>query len=118
MFVVKSMKHIPYHSIDWSFIESTSVAGETGFCLSKTLNFGSIRIRLLEYSANYLADHWCTRGHLVFCLEGEFESHLRSGEVTQLRKGMSYFVSDNKSTHRSFSKSGAQLLIVEGDFLK
>jgi hypothetical protein len=73
---------------------------------------------MVEYSENYLADHWCQKGHIVHCLEGEFESELQTGEIITLSKGMSYVVSDNLSSHRSISKNGVKLLIIDGDFLK
>jgi hypothetical protein len=76
-----------------------------------------LRIRLLEYSEGYLADHWCQKGHIVHCLEGEFDSELISGERLSLKKGETYVVSDELSSHRSVTESGVKLLIVDGDFL-
>jgi hypothetical protein len=78
----------------------------------------ALRVRLVEYSAGYLADHWCQKGHIVHCLDGEFVSELQNGEAFSLTKGMTYIVSDNMSSHRSFSKSGVKLLIIDGAFLK
>jgi len=34
-----------------------------------------------------------------------------------LTKGMSYIVSDDMSSHRSITKKGVKLLIIDGDFL-
>ncbi len=110
--------HIPFQSIDWSLIERTIHPGETGTSFWQTLQYNGLRIRLVEYSANYKADHWCEKGHIVYCLEGEFESELKTGEKYTLRKGMTYVVSDELSSHRSLSKNGVKLLIVDGDFLK
>jgi hypothetical protein len=76
-----------------------------------------LRIRLVEYSEGYLADHWCQKGHIVHCLEGEFDSELISGERLSLKKGETYVVSDELSSHRSVTESGVKLLIVDGDFL-
>jgi hypothetical protein len=73
---------------------------------------------LIELSNEYLADHWCQKGHIVHCLEGEFISELSTGETIKLTEGETYVVSDDLSSHRSFSKDGARLLIVDGDFLK
>ncbi|MGV2482002.1 UNVERIFIED_CONTAM: DHCW motif cupin fold protein, partial [Salmonella enterica subsp. enterica serovar Weltevreden] len=75
-------------------------------------------IRKVDYSAGYLADHWCRKGHIVHCLEGEFVSELENGETVTLSKGMTYVVSDELSSHRSVSAQGVQLLIIDGDFLK
>ena len=80
--------------------------------------FGGLRIRLIEYSALYLADHWCQKGHVVHCLEGSVETQMEDGSSVQLNKGMSYVVSDGRSSHRSWSKDGATLLIMDGEFLK
>jgi quercetin dioxygenase-like cupin family protein len=75
-------------------------------------------VRIVEYSAGYLADHWCQKGHIVHCLEGAFESELESGDKFALNQGMTYIVSDDMSSHRSISKDGVKLLIIDGDFLK
>jgi len=73
---------------------------------------------MVEYSEGYLADHWCRKGHIVHCLEGEFDSELDTGAMIKLKKGMSYVVSDEMSSHRSHSKTGVKLLIIDGDFLR
>jgi mannose-6-phosphate isomerase class I len=111
------MNSIEFNSIDWSTVKKIEHKGETGTSFWQTLQFDGIRMRIVEYSANYLADHWCTKGHIVHCLEGEFESELSNGEVIILKKGMSYIVSDELSSHRSFSANGVKLLIVDGNFL-
>ena len=112
------MINIPFLSIDWTAIEKVEYKGETGSAFWQTIQFSGLRIRLVEYSEGYLADHWCQKGHLVHCLEGEFISELKSGEDYMLSKGMTYIVSDELSSHRSISKSGVKLLIIDGDFLK
>jgi len=112
------MYTIPFQTIDWSAVEKIEHKGETGTSFWRTLLTGGLRIRIVEYSENYLADHWCQKGHIVYCLEGEFESELQSGEKFTLSKGMSYVVSDELSSHRSISKNGVKLLIIDGDFLK
>lgn len=112
------MYTIPFQTVDWSAIEKTEHKGETGTSFWQTLLVDGLRVRIVEYSANYLADHWCQKGHIVFCLEGEFESELETGEKVKLSRGMSYIVSDELSSHRSTSKNGVKLLIIDGDFLK
>lgn len=72
----------------------------------------------MEYSDNYKADHWCDKGHIVYCLKGEVINELKDGSKSVLQEGMSYIVSDDLSSHRSISKSGVHLLIIDGDFLK
>lgn len=112
------MSNIPFQSIDWTKIEKVEYKGETGVAHWQTIQLPGMRIRLVEYSANYLADHWCEKGHIVHCLEGEFISELKAGEKITLTKGESYVVSDDLSSHRSSSKNGVKLIIVDGDFLK
>jgi hypothetical protein len=109
---------IPFQSINWTSIEKTEHKGETGTSWWQTLQFGGLRIRLVEYSANYKADHWCEKGHVVHCLEGEFVTELSTGEQILTRKNESYVVSDEMSSHRSHSENGVLLLIVDGDFLR
>ncbi len=82
------------------------------------IQYPGLRIRLVEYSAGYLADHWCQKGHIVHCLEGSFTSEEEKGGTVELSAGMSYVVSDGMSSHRSITENGAKLLIIDGDFLK
>jgi quercetin dioxygenase-like cupin family protein len=112
------MSNIPFQSIDWSSIEKVEYKVETGVAIWQTVQYPGLRLRIVEYSAGYLADHWCQKGHIVHCLEGEFESEMEDGQLFTLKKGMTYVVSDNLSSHRSISKEGVKLLIVDGDFLK
>ena len=109
---------IPFQSINWSVIPKTIHPGEKGSATWQTIQFGGLRIRMVEYSTAYLADHWCRKGHIVHCLEGEFVSEMQTGERFTLTKGMSYIVSDELSSHRSVSENGVKLLIIDGDFLK
>ena len=111
------MNNILFSTIDWTTVEKIEYKGETGIAYWQTQQFGNIRMRLVEYSKNYLADHWCKKGHIVHCLEGSFTSELENGENFFLSKGMSYIVSDNLSSHRSVSMEGVKLLIIDGDFL-
>jgi hypothetical protein len=109
---------IPYRAIDWGLVPRTEHKGETGTSFWRTVEIDGLRIRIVEYSAGYLADHWCQKGHVVHCLEGEFVNEQESGEKTVMTKGMTYVVSDGRSSHRSRTEHGATLLIVDGDFLK
>lgn len=108
---------IPFQTINWTTIEKVKYNGLTGTAYWQTVQLPRIRIRLVEYSPAYLADHWCTKGHIVQCLEGELTSEMENGEKFTLKKGMSYIVSDDLSSHRSRSVEGATLLIIDGDFL-
>jgi hypothetical protein len=114
----KKMYTIPFQTIDWSSIPKEEHIGETGTSYWQVVQADGLRIRIVEYSAGYLADHWCQKGHIVHCLEGEFETELQNNKKFTLSKGMGYLVSDELSSHRSFSANGVKLLIVDGEFLK
>ena len=109
---------IPFETIDWNQIAKTEHPGENGTAYWQTLELGGLRIRKVTYSENYIADHWCQKGHIVHCLEGEFISELENGQKFKLVKGMTYVVTDNASSHRSITSKGVELLIIDGDFLK
>ncbi len=108
---------IPFQTIDWNSINPTEHKGETGVSFQKAIQFDGLRLRIVEYSKGYLADHWCKSGHIVHCLEGDFISELENGERFILTKGMTYIVSNELSSHRSYSENGVKLLIIDGDFL-
>ena len=111
-------KNIPFQTIDWTKVPKTEHKGDTGSAYWQTIQFNGLRIRIVEYSEGYLADHWCKKGHIVHCLEGEFTSELIEGEKFKLTKGMTYVVSDDLSSHRSITEKGVKLMIIDGDFLK
>jgi hypothetical protein len=109
---------IPYRAIDWDQVPRAEHKGETGTSFWRIVQLAGLRIRIVEYSEGYLADHWCQKGHIVHCLEGEFVNEQENGERTVMTEGMTYVVSDDASSHRSRTARGAILLIVDGDFLK
>ncbi|WP_419175377.1 DHCW motif cupin fold protein [Desulfosediminicola sp.] len=111
-------KNIPFQTIDWSKIPKNEHKGETGVAYWQTLQFDGLRIRIVEYSAGYVADHWCQKGHIVHCLEGEVTNEQEEGISSVLTSGMSYIVSDDLSSHRSVTKNGVKLMIIDGDFLQ
>ena len=112
------MSHIPFQTIDWSQVPTTNHPGETGVSVWQTVQFPGLRLRRVSYAAGYLADHCCQKGHFVYCLSGAFQSELSDGTVVELTAGMSYIVSDELSSHRSYSAGGVELLIIDGDFLQ
>ena len=109
---------ISYQAIDWAVIPKTEHKGEIRTSYWQTLQLPGLRIRIVEYSNGYLADHWCQKGHIVHCLDGEFVNEQQDGKKTVMRRGMTYVVSDGASSHRSRTELGATLIIVDGDFLK
>ena len=87
---------------------------ETGKAFWRTRNFNNIRVRMVEYTPGYLADHWCDRGHVLYVVEGELDTELRDGRKFKLLPGMSYQVSDHgDAAHRSSTKVGAKIFIVD-----
>ncbi|MFH2128820.1 MAG: DHCW motif cupin fold protein [bacterium] len=107
------IENIPFGVTDWSDVERTEHTGETGVAYWKTRTFGGIRVRLVDYSPGYLADHWCSKGHILFCLEGELHTELEDGRQYVLKPGMSYQVADKAEPHRSSTVTGARLFIVD-----
>jgi hypothetical protein len=107
------MSAIPFGTTDWSEVERTEHKGERGFAYWRTRQFGEIRVRMVEYTPGYLADHWCVKGHILLCIEGELHTQLQDGRRFTLRAGMSYQVADNAEAHRSHTDVGAKLFIVD-----
>lgn len=107
------LSDIPFGTTDWSRIEKTEHKGEQGSAFWRTCHFGPIRVRMVEYTAGYVADHWCSKGHILLCLEGELHTGLKDGRQFILRPGTSYQVADDAEPHRSYSPAGAKLFIVD-----
>lgn len=104
---------VPFGTTDWSKIERTEHKGTTGMAYWRTQLFGSIRVRMVEYTPGYLADHWCVKGHILLCTDGELDTELADGRRFTLIPGMSYQVADNAEPHRSSTRVGAKLFIVD-----
>jgi len=104
---------LPFGTVDWSRVEVTTHRGVTGEARWRTRRFGDVRVRMLEYSAGYVADHWCSKGHFLLCLDGELDTELADGRRFVLTPGMSYQVADGAEPHRSASRTGARLYVVD-----
>jgi quercetin dioxygenase-like cupin family protein len=107
------MQAILFGTTDWSHIEKTEHEGIRGVAHWRTRQFNDIRVRMVEYSPGYAADHWCSKGHILLVLEGELETELADGRKFILKPGMSYQVADGAEPHRSSTKDGAKLFIVD-----
>lgn len=107
------MQGIPFGVTDWQEVEQTEHPGISGKALWRTRQFGPIRVRLVEYTPGYMADHWCSKGHILLCLEGELLTELDDGRNFVLTPGLSYQVGDNAEAHRSSTTTGAKLFIVD-----
>jgi quercetin dioxygenase-like cupin family protein len=107
------IRDIAFGTTDWSAVERTEHKGETGVAFWRTRDFGGIRVRMVEYTPGYLANHWCVKGHILLCLEGELHTELEDGRRFVLKPGMTYQVADNAEAHRSFTAVGARLFVVD-----
>jgi hypothetical protein len=107
------MKNFPYEITDWDQLPWEVHQGETGTARWRIRTFGDIRVRVVEYSPGYSADHWCSKGHVVLCLEGELHTEDRDGRRGVLKPGMTYQVADGDLPHRSRTEKGAKLFIVD-----
>lgn len=102
-----------FQLLDWSSIAKEEHQGITGMAYWQVFKMNDIRIRIVEYSASYVADHWCNKGHIIYCIEGEMETELQDGRKYILTKGMTYQVGDNNEAHRTSTKNGCRLFIVD-----
>ncbi|MEO6732806.1 MAG: DHCW motif cupin fold protein [Ferruginibacter sp.] len=103
----------PFQALDWSIIEKEEHKGTVGFATWQVFQMNDIRVRMVEYSAGYSADHWCSKGHIIYCIEGEMKTTLQDGRDNILSAGMTYQVGDNSEAHRSESENGCKLFIVD-----
>jgi quercetin dioxygenase-like cupin family protein len=107
------MMALPMSIMDWAQVAPTTHPGQTGFALWRTHSFGDIRVRMVEYSPGYVADHWCSKGHVILCLSGALDIELEDGKQLGLKQGQSYHVGDGDPPHRSSTAVGAKLFIVD-----
>src|SRR5512139_3342397 len=107
------LAEIPFETVDWRKVEPAEHPGETGMAYWRTRELNGVRVRLVEYSPGYRADHWCSKGHILLCLEGELHTELADGRRFTLTPGVSYHVADGAEPHRSSTSIGAKLFIVD-----
>jgi hypothetical protein len=111
--LIMEIKNIAFGITDWQTIAPERKPGERGWADWRTLQFGDVRVRMLEYSPGYRADHWCSKGHFLLCIDGELLTELRDGRRFVLKPGMSYQVADGAEAHRSSTDLGARLFVVD-----
>jgi hypothetical protein len=107
------INNIPFTVTDWSDVQPQTYPGDSGHAVWRTRHFGDIRVRVVDYSPGYKADHWCGKGHIIFCLEGSMTTYLKDGRCFPLVAGQSYQVADGDGEHRSQTETGARLFIVD-----
>lgn len=103
----------PFQTLDWSFVPKEEHKGETGIAYWQVQKVNDIRVRMVEYSPGYKADHWCSKGHIILCLEGEMDTELDDGRILKIASGRCYFVGDKDEAHRTSTKTGCKLFIVD-----
>lgn len=108
-----AIEAVPFTTTDWAAVPVTEHPGTTGVARWRTVLQGNVRVRMVEYSPGYVADHWCERGHVLLVLEGELVTELADGREVSLRPGSSYQVGDGVMAHRSRTAGGARLFIVD-----
>jgi quercetin dioxygenase-like cupin family protein len=104
---------LPFMTIDWNTVSATEHPGALGVAVWRTVEAGAVRVRMVEYSPGYVADHWCNRGHVLLVLDGELTTELQDGRVVTLTRGMSYQVANDAAPHRSRTEHGARLFVVD-----
>ena len=107
------LTNIPFETTDWADLAGSEHRGERGTAIWRTLQRGDVRIRVVEYTPGYLADHWCSKGHVLYCVEGELFTELQDGRAFLLEPGMTYQVADGETPHRSSTVIGARVFIVD-----
>jgi len=108
------IKDVPFSITDWKKIEPGEHKGECGTSFWRMFESGNIRVRMVEYSPGFRADHWCPRGHVLLVLEGELFIKLKDGQVFQLESGTSFQVADDESNpHLAYTERGAKVFIID-----
>ena len=107
------IKDVPFTVVEWDNVIPEEHAGEIGKAFWKVFKQGNIRVRMVEYTPGYLADHWCKKGHVILVLEGEMITELDDGRKFASKAGCSYQVADDEGAHRTFTKTGVKLFIVD-----
>jgi len=108
-----NISSFPFQTFNWSSIPKTEHKGESGVAYWQTQMLNNIRVRLVEYSPGYKADHWCKKGHVLYCFDGEMQTELEDGRIMPLTQGMCYMVGDQNEAHRSSTQTGCKLFIVD-----
>lgn len=107
------LTNMPFETTDWAAVDAVEHHGERGLATWRTVQHGDLRIRIVDYTPGYIADHWCRKGHVVYCLTGELVTELRDGRRFVVKPGMSYQVADGETPHRSSTAAGARVFIVD-----
>jgi hypothetical protein len=100
---------------DWSRLPATAAPGASGAAQARARQLGDIQLRLVDYGTGYLADHWCSKGHIIYVIAGALAIEHQDGTpACLLTSGMSWHVADGEDpAHRVRSETGARVFIVD-----
>jgi quercetin dioxygenase-like cupin family protein len=105
---------IPMAVTTWAALPASEHPGETGTSFWRTFEAGGLRVRMVDYSPGFKADHWCGRGHILIVLDGEISVRLKDGREHHLTAGMSFQAGDDETNpHLARSDRGARVFIVD-----
>ena len=108
------IEDVPFCITDWNTMNKEEYKGETGTSFWRIFEQGNIRVRIVEYSAGYYADHWCSKGHILLVLDGELTCKLKDGSTFNLTTGMSFQASnDENNPHLAYTEKGAKVFLVD-----
>lgn len=101
---------LPEAVVDWSRTPATKTAGAT----SRAHKTNDVQLRVVDYDPGYLADHWCSKGHILYVISGSLTIEHGDGKASyELAAGMSWQTADNGPPHRVRSTGGATVFIVD-----
>ena len=104
---------VPFATTDWAALPASETGGERGSAATRMIELGNLRLRMVEYSPGYRADHWCPRGHVVLVLAGALSVLLKDGRRFESAAGQSFQVADDDGFHLVESAGGATVFIVD-----
>ena len=108
------LNDVSYSLIDWQNVESTEVKGITGHAFWKTKKFNDLRIRIIEKSPGYRADHYCKKGHVIYVIDGEMVIDFENGEKFSVSAGQTVFLGDDPEFgHSTFTENGIKYFIID-----
>ena len=109
-----NLNNFPVGITDWSQISESVHPGASGTAAVHSHQLGDIQLRFVVYSPNYVADHWCHKGHIVFVIAGQLVIEHQHSLTYKLMPGMSYHVADDdEPPHRVISDNGATIFIID-----
>ena len=107
------IENLPFMTFDWARIAAEEAPGEAGTSFIKSFDAGDFRCRLVTYEAGYVADHWCSKGHVFLILKGEAALEFESGHAVSLTHNQGFCVDDVSEPHRIRTRGGATAFILD-----